>query len=236
MLGVMSKVHFIGGDKGGVGKSVVARLLAQWYLDRQIPFAAVDADASHGALLRYYGAYTRAVDLSRLEAADEILTLATEADRRVVVDLPAQGDRAVAAWMSEAGILDLARESAVEVVFWHVMDDGKDAVVTLDRLLGRHGKAVRYVIVENLGRGTDFSLFDRSPTRALANELGALTIQLPELHAPAMRKIDRSDASFWAAVHNPEFSPELFTRMDRQRIKVWMQAAYDQLARLGDVV
>src|SRR4051812_15072672 len=109
----MSKVHFIGGDKGGVGKSVVARLLAQWCLDKQLPFAAVDADGSHGALLRHYGNYARAVDLSRSEAADEILMLATETDRRVIVDLPAQGDRAVAAWITEAGILDLARESAV---------------------------------------------------------------------------------------------------------------------------
>ena len=232
----MSKVHLIGGDKGGVGKSVVARLLAQWCLDKQFPFAAVDADASHGALMRHYGNFTRAVDLSRLEAADEILLLATEADRRVIVDLPAQGDRAVAAWISEAGILDLARESSIEIVFWHVMDDGKDAVSTLDRLLTRYGRAARYVIVENMGRGTDFSLFDRSPTRVLANELGAVTIRIPELHPPAMRKIDRCDASFWAAVHNPEFSPEVFTRMDRQRIKVWMQAAYDQFAQLADIV
>jgi hypothetical protein len=232
----MSKVHFIGGDKGGVGKSVVARLLTQWCLDRQLAFAAVDADASHGALVRHYGDYTRTVDLSLFETADEILTLATECDRRVIVDLPAQGDRALAAWISEAGILDLARESSVDVVFWHVMDDGKDAVSTLDRLLNRHGRAARYVIVENLGRGTDFSLFDRSPTRVLANEMGALTLQLSELHAAAMRKIDRSDASFWAAVNNLDFSPALFTRMDRQRIKVWMQATYDQIARLGNVV
>ena len=92
------------------------------------------------------------------------------------------------------------------------------------------------VIVANMGRGTDFSLFDKSPTRALAEELGAAFMDLPELHPPAMRKIDRSDASFWAAVHNPDVAPELFTRMDRQRIKVWMQAAYDRLARLGDAI
>lgn len=236
MVRAMSKIHFVGGDKGGVGKSVVARLLAQWCLDRQLPFAAVDADVSHGALLRHYGTYARAVDLSRLEAADEILNLAMDGDRRVVVDLPAQGDRLLAAWLSEGGILDLARESSVDVVFWHVMDDGRDAVTTLQRLLERHGRSARYVIVENMGRGTDFSLFDGSPTRALANELGAQVMRLPELHPPAMRKVDRSDASFWAAVHNPEFAPELFTRMDRQRIKVWMQAAHDELARLGDVV
>jgi hypothetical protein len=68
----MSKIHFIGGEKGGVGKSVVARLRAQYCIDRSLPFAAVDADASHGALLRFYGEYTRPVDLTRYESADEI--------------------------------------------------------------------------------------------------------------------------------------------------------------------
>jgi len=29
----MSKVHFVGGEKGGVGKSVVARLLCQYCID-----------------------------------------------------------------------------------------------------------------------------------------------------------------------------------------------------------
>jgi hypothetical protein len=236
----MSKIHFIGGEKGGVGKSVVARLLVQWAIDKQLPFTAVDADESHGALLRHYSTYARAVDLARPESADEIMSLALDADQRVIVDLPAQSDRLVAAWLREAGVLDLAQESNVGVVFWHVMDDGKDAIATLARLLERHaGKArpnVRFVVVENLGRGKEFSLFDRSEARAAASAAGAVTIQLPELHTPAMRKLDRSDGSFWAAVHNPEFAADLFTRMDRQRIKAWLVAVYDQLTRLGDVV
>src|SRR4051794_37940412 len=37
----MSKVHFVGGEKGGVGKSVVARLLCQYCIDKKLPFAAV---------------------------------------------------------------------------------------------------------------------------------------------------------------------------------------------------
>jgi hypothetical protein len=119
------------------------------------------------------------------------------------------------------------------------MDDGKDSIATLGRLLERHAakprRNVRFVVVENLGRGKEFSLFDRSPARAAASAAGALTIQLPELHTPSMRKLDRSDGSFWAAVNNLEFAADLFTRMDRQRIKAWMVAVYDQLARLGEV-
>jgi hypothetical protein len=232
----MSKIHLVGGEKGGVGKSVVARLLVQWAIDKQLPFAAVDADISHGALLRHYPTYTRGVDLTKLESADEILSAGLEADQRVVVDLPAQSDRLIAAWISEGGILELARESNIELVFWHVMDDGRDSISTLGKQLERYGGKARAVIVENLGRGKEFSLFDRSPVREAANAAGASTIQLPELYAPAMRKMDRADCSFWAAAHNLEFAPDLFTRMDRQRIKVWMNGCYEQLARLGDVI
>jgi hypothetical protein len=231
----MSTIHFIGGEKGGVGKSVVARLCAQYCIDRSIPFVAADADGSHGALLRFYGDYTRPVDLTEFESADAILTLATESDRRVLVDLPAQSDRLLASWILEGGILDLAAESRVRVVFWHVIDDGKDALTTLDRLLARYGDAARYVVVKNLGRGKDFSLFARSPTFEAAQRLGAAVIELPELHGPVMQKIDRLDASFWAAVNGAADGTSPFTRIDRQRVKVWLNASFDQLAKLGEL-
>ena len=38
----MSELHLIGGEKGGVGKSVVARLLAQYWLDRAKSFKTRD--------------------------------------------------------------------------------------------------------------------------------------------------------------------------------------------------
>ena len=231
-----SSIHFVGGEKGGVGKSVVARLLAQNFIDRAYPFIALDADGSHGALLRYYGDFARAVDLNNIESADQILALATETDRRVLVDLPAQSDRLLSAWLAEAGILDLAHESNVKVVFWHVMDDGKDSLMTLDRLLERHGAAVQYCIVKNLGRGKDFSLYDASATRSKAEALGAKVVELPELNPSVMQKIDRHDASFWAAVNNPDYASGSFSRMDRQRIRVWLQAVYDQFNRVGSVL
>jgi hypothetical protein len=234
MLRVMSKIHFIGGEKGGVGKSVVARLVVQYCIDKRIPFAAVDADGSHSTLARYYAAYVRPADLYRSDGADEILTLATDADRHVVVDLPAQSHRLLSAWIGEAGILDLARESGVKIVFWHVLDDGKDSLTTLARLFEQYGQAASYCVVKNLGRGKDFSLFEASPVRATARTLGAEVIELPELNAAAMQKIDRLDASFWAAVNNPSFAPDTLNRRDRQRVKVWLQAWYDQLALLGD--
>jgi cellulose biosynthesis protein BcsQ len=45
----VSPIHFIGGEKGGVGKSMVSRLLAQYFIDRNLPFVGFDTDRSHGA-------------------------------------------------------------------------------------------------------------------------------------------------------------------------------------------
>jgi len=181
----MSKIHFVGGDKGGVGKSVVARVLVAWCAERGLPFQAFDADGSHGALLRHYPSVTRAVDLSAFEQADRLLAAAErQPDGRVIVDLPARGDGAVAAWLAESDIASVAAALQIQLVFWHVMDDGKDAITALGRSLERHPAPARHVIVENLGRGFRFALFDQSPARAAAHAAGVPIIQFPELYPP----------------------------------------------------
>ena len=229
----MSRVHFVGGDKGGVGKSVVARVLVGWCAERDLPFRAFDADGSHGALLRHYPAQAQAVDLADFEQADRLLAAAEElSDGRVIVDLPARGDRAVGAWLAEGDIARLAADMGIELVFWHVMDDGKDAITALGRGLERHPPPARHVVVENLGRGFRFALFDQSPVRAAADAAQVPIIQFPELHPPVMRKLDRSDASFAAAISDPRLGAA-FTAAERQRVKQWLLACFDQLARLG---
>jgi cellulose biosynthesis protein BcsQ len=61
----MSRIHFIGGEKGGVGKSVTARLLAQYCIDRELPVTVFDGDRSHAAMLRYYADFSSPVDVAR---------------------------------------------------------------------------------------------------------------------------------------------------------------------------
>jgi hypothetical protein len=228
----MSMIHFVGGEKGGVGKSVFARLLAQYFIDQQMPFTALDADVSNASLLRVYADYCRPVDLAHFDSADDIFTLASEIpDRHVLVDLPAQSERPLATWMDNGGIAELVGEMQIRLVFWHVMDDSKDAVVALSRLLSRHGASASYCVVKNAGRGKDFSLFDHSPVRAEAERLQAHILELPELHGPVMRKIDRIDSSYWAAINNSTLG-EGFTRLERQRVKVWQWRIFKQVTSL----
>ncbi len=74
----MTRLHFIGGEKGGVGKSVVARILAQYFIDRQMPFLGFDTDKSHGSLLRFYGDFAAPVVIDSYDGLDRIVEAAAE--------------------------------------------------------------------------------------------------------------------------------------------------------------
>ena len=221
----MSKIHFVGGEKGGVGKSVLARLLAQYHIDKGLPFRAFDTDRSHGALLRFYGDFSRPIALDDFESADQLMETALEADQDILVDLAAQTSLPLHRWIAQNDLLALADEEQVPVVFWHVLDDGADGIALLDTLLDRYDSNADYVVVKNYGRGKNFSAYDASAAQARAQGLGAAVIELPDLHAATMRKIDHSNASLWAAAHTKDFGLGM---MDRQRVKVWTNQVYRQ--------
>ena len=70
LIDIMANIHLIGGEKGGVGKSLVAHVLAQYFIDREIPFVAFDTDRSHGALMRFYAGYASPVVVDNYESLD----------------------------------------------------------------------------------------------------------------------------------------------------------------------
>jgi hypothetical protein len=228
----MSIVHFVGGEKGGVGKSVVARLLTQLFIDRSWPFIAFDADQSHGALLRYYADYTQPVDLSQLASADQIMDGAVASRRSVIVDLPAQSQRALQRWLESTDVLEYAREAGVRLVSWHVTDGGFDSVSQLEQQLARYGNALRYVVVKNEGRSKDFRQFEASAAHHRLRELGGLVITLPELDSGVMYEIDRFGSSFWAAINTTE-GPRALPAMARRRAKQWLERAKAALDSVG---
>ncbi|MET0389256.1 MAG: mobilization protein [Polyangiales bacterium] len=229
----MGELHLVGGEKGGVGKSVVARLLAQYWIDRSTPFVGFDTDRSHGALLRYYSEFSQPLEISRVEDLDQLIEASASSDARVLVDLAAQTERDLHNWIDSGEVLDLAREQGIRVVLWHVMDDGKDSVGVLSRLLERYGDRANYVVVLNKGRGEDFRLFKQSDAAERVDQLPAQLFELPALHKGTMLKIDSLDKSFWAAAHHQNGKETTLGMMERQRLKVWLQKAYNEFARIG---
>ena len=226
----MANIHFIGGEKGGVGKSLVSRLVAQYLIDKELPFLGFDTDRSHGALLRFYAGFASPVLIDRYEALDSIIEAAVEQpDRRLLVDLAAQTHDPLVQWMDESGVLDMAAESGFTITYWHVMDSGRDSVDLLKKLLDRFGARLNYVLVRNQMRGDDFGMLEQSGEQDRALGFGAHVVTIKHLSDSIIQKIDASSSSFWAAQHDADKSRTGLGMMDRQRLKMWLRDAYQQI-------
>ena len=229
----MTRLHFIGGEKGGVGKSVVARLLAQYCIDRTIPFLGFDTDKSHGSLRRFYADFTEPVVIDSYEGLDRIVEAAAEQpERRIIVDLAAQTHRFLTQWIEDSGLLEISNEIGLSLTYWHVVDSGRDSADLLAKLLDQFGGRLPLVVVLNEVRGGDFTILESSGALARAKELGATAIGIRRLQDTTMQKIDAHNTSFWAASNRGGKDGSPLGLLERQRVKNWLFKAYEEIARV----
>ena len=222
----MRSLNFIGGEKGGVGKSVTSRLPAQYFIDRNRPFVGYDTDRSHNSFTRFYAGYASPIAVDSFEGLDTVVNgFESQPEHSVIVDMAAQTLAPLARWIDESQLFDVFDELQVPVNFWHVMDDGRDSSDLLGALVDTFGARANYIVVQNLGRGSDFGLAQGSPALAKASAHGARVITLPRLHEASMRKIDSRSASFWQAVNDKQ-GPDALGLLERQRAKTWLATAY----------
>ena len=226
----MSTLHFIGGEKGGVGKSLVARILAQYLIDHETPFLGFDTDKSHGALLRFYRDYATMAAVDRHDSLDGIVeAAAANPERRIVVDLAAQTQTQLLRWIEDSDLLELIPDMGIQLRYWHVMDSGQDSVDLLAQLLDRFNDKLPLIVVLNEVRGDRFELLNASGLRERATSLGARVMNLRHLPDTTMQKIDGHSSSFWAAINHGGDSPHSLGILERQRVRNWLKRAYQEI-------
>jgi hypothetical protein len=233
----MRTLNFIGGEKGGVGKSLVSRLLAQYFIDQSRPFTGFDTDRSHRSFARFYADHTSPIIVDNYEGLDHIVAGLDEAANEgqvgsVVVDLAAQTADPLARWIKDSDLLVLMPEMGVTVNLWHVADAGQESVDLLERLITTYGEDANYIIVKNAVRGQDFVPLERSAAFKSALALGADVISVGLLQESCMRKIDRQNANFATALLKRS-GPDALGLLERQRLRTWLRAAHAEFGQLA---
>jgi hypothetical protein len=226
----MANIHFIGGEKGGVGKSVIARVMAQYFIDRGQPFLGFDTDRSHSTFTRFYSDYASPVVVDQYESLDAIVEAACEQpDKSILVDLAAQTHGPLVKWMDDSGVLELAGEAGINITYWHVMDSGRDSVDLLKKVLDRFGSRLGYIVALNQMRGDNFDIFEKSGEKEHALSLNARFVTLRRLHETVINKIDAGSSSFWAAKNRSAADGAGLGILERQRVKIWLNHIHEQL-------
>ncbi|NJN49165.1 MAG: mobilization protein, partial [Alkalinema sp. RL_2_19] len=146
-------IHLADGNKGGVGKSVLARTLYAVLLDLGTPVLGVETDIDSPD---FKGIYTDvqvscfSEDEKANEQACSIINWAIEDEKNIVVNLPATVHKAFQLWVEQFDIIDLAASHDVGLVKWFICTGEYDSMKSLQVSLEAFGEKIPHVVVKNL--------------------------------------------------------------------------------------
>ena len=222
----MRAIHLFGGEKGGVGKSMVCRAAIQYLLDQQDSFAVFDTDRSNPDVRRIYGAIgCRVAVFSEGEKYEDKANAIynTALEKKVLVNLPAQVFIPVKDWFERNELLTIAQEDGVEFYYWFVCDGGYDSLKLLAKSLSQFRKDVPHIVVKNWGKCDDWEPLETDEQlQGLLSEYQAKVIDFPKFIGNADRNtIDAESLTFAQAREYTQFGS-----ISRQRVKRFLREAY----------
>ncbi|SDP02248.1 nucleotide-binding protein [Desulforhopalus singaporensis] len=231
----MATIHLILQGKGGVGKSFVSSLLAQYLIDREEKVACFDTDPVNATFSAYKSLQVHKLDIleddninSRLfdSLIEQLLQLPE--DSSAVIDNGAASFIPLASYISENMVPDLLKESGHDLIIHTVITGGQSAGDTLkglQSLLG--GFNTPLVVWVNPFFGSSDYFTDHNLRQEVVQG-GGKCIALPtykkdtfgfDIETMLSRKL-----TFDEAIQTPEIN-----LMARQRLKIVQQKIYQLL-------
>ncbi len=221
------------GEKGGVGKTTAARVIADFLASRQITFRGFDAEGPVGQFLRFHPASTSAVNVTDAASVAPVLDYVMEGNGNgngaksvAIVDLGARSGADVRSWLYRGGALEEAETSSLGITVVYVLGGAVDSVGHLKECFGALGRSVNYVVVRNLGVAQKFEIYEQSNVREELLAAGAREITIPELDPAVYQSVDRASVSFADFADNKGGN---FGYTERRYCRTWLRECFEAL-------
>jgi hypothetical protein len=223
------------GEKGGVGKTTVARIIADYLTSRDAAFRSFDAEGSTGQLLRFHPETTGAVAVENAAGMAPVLDYLMDggARRLALVDLGARSGEEVKAWLYRAGALEEAEAARLGITVVYVLGGAIDSVGHLKECFAALGRDVNYVIVRNFGVAGKFDVYDHSNVRQELLAAGAREIEIPALDGAVYQSVDRASLSFTAFAEGRGGN---FGFTERRYCRTWLRECFAVLDTVATVL
>ena len=200
-------VIIVGADKGGVGKTTVARTLLDYLAAHRIPARAFDTEAPKGTFKRFHPDTTDIVDINLVPDQMKIFDTLNGADVPVTVidvraGLMAQTLRA----LRDFGFIEAARKGQITFAVFHVLGP---TIASLDEIADTAaflGDA-RYFLVKNFINNTNFFQWDEKTHSSYFQKVkDAIEITIPKLNEMATEQVELASVPFVTFVANKQQS------------------------------
>jgi hypothetical protein len=245
-MNTASRIHLVGGRKGGVGKTFLSRHLAEHLTNQKQEFSLVEADIVIGDVGKVYGGYAKGKptsahtislsdDPKKYSEPDIIFEQAVE-KKCVLVNLPAETNDALARWMTSVNLLELCNTANIRVYHWFVTDGCYSSIRLLAESLKMLDGQLPHILIRNEGRLNGPS-FDYLETEEMYQEIvkAANLISVhdfPVLGSAEQFYLDKKELTYRDGV---DTAREGLGLISAQRIKTFAEQSSSVLEQIFNV-
>jgi hypothetical protein len=225
----------VGADKGGVGKTTLARALLDYFVRKNVLTRAFDTENPRGSLHRFYPSITEVIDLAQVANQMKVLdTMETATVPVTVVDFKAGNLSYSLDLFERIGVLDAARNGVFQLGLVHVIGP---SIASLDEIgeIAKYLNGINYVLARNTINETNFFEWDDATFRKYFSSIPKTQeIVVPKLNEMAYEQVDVAGVTFKDFIENrsADGAQGRFSFVLRGYVKKWCQEIDDEFARL----
>lgn len=235
----MAKIHMILQGKGGVGKSVIAALVAQYKVSKGQKPLCIDTDPVNATFVGYKGLGVKRLEIMEAEeinprSFDSLIEMIAPAKDDVIIDNGASSFVPLSHFLISNHVPSLLAEMGHELVIHTTITGGQallDTVSGFSQLAGQFPAEALFVVwlnpywgpIEHEGKG-----FEQMKAYVTHKARVSAIVQIPNLKKETYGR-DLSEMLQDRLTFDEALAMESLTIMTRQRLKIIKGQIFDQL-------
>src|SRR5450756_1938017 len=196
-------VILVGADKGGVGKTTVARTLLDYFGANNTPTRAFETESPRGTLKRFHPEATKVVDVTSVPDQMKIFDTLGSADAKVtVIDVRAGLLSSTLQALSDIGFIELGKTGQITFAVFHILGP---SIASLEEIAetARFVGDANHFLVKNHINATSFFEWDPATYNSYFKKIkDAQEITIPKLNEMACEQVEVASVPYVSFVAN----------------------------------
>jgi hypothetical protein len=228
-------VIVVGADKGGVGKTTVARTVLDYFTAHHVPTRAFDTESPKGTLKRFHPDISEIVDATSVADQMRIFdTLSTTDASVTVIDVRAGLLSPTLRALRDIGFLDAVKKGQLTFAVFHILGS---SIASLNEIEDTSAFAAdgKYFLVKNFINNTSFCEWDQATHASYFKKLkDAVEITIPKLNEMAYEQVELASVPFLTFVANKGLKGESanYSFVLRGYVRHWLGNVWGEYDRI----
>lgn len=228
-------VFLIGADKGGVGKTTVARTLLDYFGARQVPTRAFDTESPRGTLKRFHPDVTEVVDVTSAPDQMRIFDTLGSADAKVtVIDVRAGLLSSTLQALSDIGFIELGKTGQITFAVFHILGPSIASLEEIAETSRFIGDANHFLVKNHINEAPFFE-WDPGTYQSYFKKIkDAQEITIPKLNEMAYEQVDVAAVPYASFVANKNAKGEVanYSFVLRGYVRHWLGQVWREYDRV----